>query len=76
MRGVGREVHIARGEAECYMILRDLPPSARIYIQYERKRCINWFVVLKTSGVTAAFEKRQVIYIHSLAVPPITYGSP
>ena len=50
----------ARREAECYMRLRDLPPSAIIYVEYERIRCINWFVVWTSSGVTAAFEKRQV----------------
>ena len=50
-----------RGEAECYMRLRDLPPSAIIYVEYERIRCINWFVVWKSSGVTAAFEKKTSI---------------
>ena len=53
--GVGRDVHIAQGEAECYMKLRDLPQSN--LVEYERIRCINWFVVWKSSGVTAAFDK-------------------
>ena len=65
--GVGREVHIARGAAECYMKLRDLPPSAIISVEYERIRCINWFVVwdqkFKNSGVTFAFEKRQAKWL-------------
>ena len=29
------------------MKLRDLPLSAIIYVEYERIRCINWFVVWK-----------------------------
>ena len=40
------------------MKLRDLPPSAIIYVEYERIRCINCFVVWKSSGVIAAFEKK------------------
>ena len=59
-RGVGREVHIARGEAEWYMKLRDLPPSAIIYVEYERIRCINWFVVWKrVPGSQLALKKRH-----------------
>ena len=40
------------------MKLRELPQSAIIYIEYERIRCINWFVVWKCARVTAAFEKQ------------------
>ena len=41
------------------MKLRDLPPSAIIYIEYERIRCINWFVVWKrVPRSQLAFEKK------------------
>ena len=54
------------------MKLRDLPPSAIISVEYERIRCINWFVVwdqkFKNSGVTFAFEKRQAKWL-SVALP-------
>ena len=49
------------------MKLRDLPLSAIISVEYERIQCINWFVAwdlkFKNSGITFAFEKRQVKWL-------------
>ena len=41
------------------MKLRDLPPSAIISVEYERIRCINWFVVwnLKIPGSRLLLKK-------------------
>ena len=60
--GVGREVHIAQGEAECYMNFRDLPP----YVEYERIRCINWFVVWKRVPRSQLALKKDMVECSSL----------
>ena len=56
-RGVGLEVLCSTRLRLVLYELLDLSPRAIIYVVYEHVRCINWFVVWKSSRVTAAFEK-------------------